>query len=225
MPASGRNASGRVTGGVLALALAASLAACGDDQFKGAQAEVGREKIKPTLPAVPSFEIPPANPDGSHTVKEMRIKGRKFLEQEIKIKGYVTWIYDCPTALRSRGISEEEVQRILKEDPMQCSRPKFRLGDTADAGEDRTVKVVEVPRFPTEQERKVFKEEIKDPTIWRPVPQIKVGDEVVVTGAWKVSSGRGDSDMAGLLVYGSLENLTTPWSTATVLAELEKKKR
>jgi hypothetical protein len=212
--------------GALLIALASSLAACEGEAFKGPQPEVADEKdtIKATPPAVPTFEVPPANPDGSHAVKEMRVKGRKYLDQEIKVKGYVTWIYDCPTALRSRGLTDEAIQKILIEDPMQCSRPKFRLGDSPDAGEERTVMVAEVPRNPTEQERKVLKDELKDVTKWRPVPAIKVGDEVVVTGEWKTSSGRGDTNLRGLLVYGSLENLTTPWSTAAVLAELEAKK-
>jgi hypothetical protein len=201
-----------------------ALAACEKDQFKGAEAEVGREKIKPDLPAVPAFDIPPVNPDGSHSVKEMRVKGRKLLDQEVQVKGYVTWIYDCATAIRTPEMSDEDVKKIITEDPTRCSRPKFTIGDAADAGEDRSVKVVEVPRFPTEQERKVLKDEIKDPTIWRPVPPLKVGDEVIVTGDWKQRAPHGDADMDSLLVYKKLTNVTqNGWNTDAALAELEKK--
>lgn len=197
---------------------------CKKDQFKGAEAEVGREKIKPDLPAVPSFEIPPVNPDGSHAVKELRVKGRKFLDQEVTVKGYVTWIYDCATAIRTPEMSDEDVKKILEEDPMRCSRPKFRIADSAEAADDRTIKVVEVPRNPTALERKILKDEIKDPTIWRPVPPLKIGDEVIVTGDWKQRAPHGDSDMDGLLVYKTLQNVTQGWSTETALAGLEKKR-
>ena len=94
--------------------------------------EVGREKIKPDLPAVPAFDIPPVNPDGSHSVKEMRVKGRKLLDQEVQVKGYVTWIYDCATAIRTPEMSDEDVKKIITEDPTRCSRPKFTIGDSAD---------------------------------------------------------------------------------------------
>lgn len=213
-------------GSLLALLCVVPLATtgCKKDQFKGAEAEVGREKIKPDLPAVPSFELPPVNADGSHAVKELRVKGRKFLDQEVVVKGYVVWIYDCATAIRTPEMTDEELKKILVEDPMRCSRPKFRIADSADAGEDRSIKVVEVPRYPTELERKILKDEIKDPTIWRPVPPLKIGDEVIVTGDWKQRAPHGDSDMDGLLVYKTLQNVTQQWSTETALAGLEKKK-
>lgn len=215
---------GRVAIGLSFSLLAALAGACGEDQFKGAEAEVGREKIKPDLPAVPAFDLPPVAEGGQHSVKELRVKGRKFLDQEITVKGYVTWIYDCATAIRTPEMSDEDVKKIIEEDPMRCSRPKFRIADSPDAGEDRSIKVVEVPRYPTAQERKVYKEEVKNPEIWRPVPPLKVGDEVVVTGEWKQRAPHGDSDMEGLLVYKSLQNVTQQWDTQTALAGLEKKR-
>jgi hypothetical protein len=196
-----------------------AFAGCEKDQFRGAEAEVGRETIKPSLPDVPSFELPAVAADGSHSVKEMRVRGRKYLDQEVTVKGYVVWIYDCATAIRTPEMSDAEVRKIITEDPMRCSRPKFRIGDSPDAGEDRSIKVVEVPRHPTEQERKVLKDEIKDPTIWRPVPPLQVGDEVVVTGNWKQRAPHGDADMEGLLVYQGMKNLSQTWETQTALAE------
>jgi len=204
---------------------AGELAGCEKDQFKGAEAEVGREKIKPDLPAVPAFDIPPVNPDGSHSVKEMRVKGRKFLDQEVQVKGYITWIYDCATAIRTPEMSDADVKKIITEDPTRCSRPKFLIGDAADASQDRSVKVVEVPRLPTDQEKKVLKDEIKDPNIWRPVPPLAVGDEVIITGDWKQRAPHGDSDMDGLLVYKKMTNVTQAgWTTDAALAGLDKKK-
>ena len=208
--------------GVLALT-SMSLGGCKKDQFKGAEAEVGKEKIDPDMPATPAFDLPPPNADGSHTVKELRVQGRKYFGQEITVKGYVTWIYDCATELRGDGLGDADVKKVLEESPERCKRPQFRIGDTADAGEDRTIKVVEVPRAPTKQEAKVLKDEIKDPTIWRPVPPLKLGDEVVVKGDFTQKAPHGDSNMDGLLVYKTLQNVTTPWSTDEALAKLQKK--
>jgi hypothetical protein len=200
-------------------------AACEKDQFKGAEAEVGKEKINPDLPAVPKFDLPPANSDGSHTVKELRVKGRKFFDQEVTVKGYVTWIYDCATAIKSPDMTDEQVKKIIEEDPTRCSKPKFRLGDAIDSAEESTIKIVEVPRYPTALEKKNLDEkELKDPTIWRPVPPIKVGDEVVVIGDWKQRAPHGDSDMDGLLVYKTLTDNTSGWSTENALLALDKKK-
>jgi hypothetical protein len=203
-----------------------ALAACEKDQFKGAEAEVGKEKINPDMPAVPKFDLPPPNAEGP-TVKELRVKGRKYFEQEVTVKGYVTWIYDCATAIAQPGQSPEDVKKIIDEDPTRCSKPKFRLGDAPDSAEEQTLKVVEVPRYPTALEKKnLDKKEIEDPTIWRPVPPLKVGDQVIVVGDWKQRAPHGDSDMDGLLVYKTLTNasMTPPWSTDAALAALATKK-
>ena len=198
-----------------------SLASCEKDQFKGAEAEVGKEKINPDMPPIPKFDLPPPNADGSHTAKELRVKGRKYFEQEVTVKGYVTWIYDCATAVRGPDETDDQVKKRIDEDPTICSKPKFRLGDAPDSNEEQTIKVVEVPRYPTKIEQKnIDKCELTDPTIWRPVPPLHVGDQVVVVGDWKQRAPHGDSDMDGLLVYKSLTNSATtpPWSTEAALA-------
>lgn len=223
MPGRGRDASTCVLAFALS-ALAVTSTGCENDQFKGAEAEVGREKIKPDLPAVPSFKLP-SSTDGNPSVKELRVKGRKFLDKEVSVKGYVTWIYDCRTAIRTPEMTDEDIEKILEEDPMRCSRPKFMIADSADTGQERSIKIVEVPRSPTERERKILKDEVKDPTIWRPVPPLAVGDEVIVTGDWKQRAPHGDADMDGLVVYKTMQNVTQGWSTETALAELDKKKR
>ena len=208
-----------------ALLALSGLSACEKDQFKGAEAEVGKEKINPDMPAVPKFDLPPPNADGSHTAKELRVKGRKYFDQEVTVKGYVTWIYDCATAIRTGDMTDEQVKKIIEEDPTRCSKPKFRLGDTPDASEEQTIKIVEVPRYPTAIEKKnIDKTELENPEIWRPVPPLHVGDQVTVIGDWKQRAPHGDSDYNGLLVYKSLTNDTTQWSTEAALAALPKKK-
>lgn len=184
------------------------------DPFGAAIPEVTDEQISVDLPAVPSLEAPALYPDGSHTVRELRVAGRKLLDQEVAVRGRVTWIYDCVTALRNEDpdLTEAKARKLKLAHPDRCRLPRFRLADAIADGEARSIKVVEVPRQPTRAEKKALpKEELADPAIWRPVPPLAVGDEVTVTGTWTLRAPRGDSDMDGLLLYGSLTNITQGW--------------
>jgi hypothetical protein len=184
---------------------------CKDDQLKGAQAEVQKSQIKVTVPTVPAFEVPPVNPDGSHTVKELRVLGRKYLKQEIMVKGIVVWAYDCVTAVRQGTEDEAATRARIEADPTICRRPTFYLGDTADTQVEKAKAIVEIPRPPTTAEKKNLpKEEIKN---WPAVPPYKVGDEVLVTGQWVITSPHGETDTDGLLVYKSMKNITQSWES------------
>src|SRR5678816_3879193 len=116
--------------------------ACEKDKLSGPEAEVTKSNVKMSLPQVPSFDLPPSNPDGSHSVKELRVKGKKLLDTDVVVKGYVTWAYDCATALREPGMDEAAVQKIIDDDPTKCERPKFYVGDcllyTSDAADERS---------------------------------------------------------------------------------------
>ena len=120
--------------------------ACEKDKLKGPEAEVKKSDVKLNLPAVPSFDLPAANADGSHSVKEMRVKGKKLLDSEITVKGFVTWAYDCPTAVRTPGMTDKDLQKLIDEDPARCERPKFYIGDAADTPAEKSMWVVDVPR-------------------------------------------------------------------------------
>lgn len=190
---------------------AGGLAACEKPDFEGAEAEVKDHNIKLDLPPVPEFELPQPHPDGTHSVDEMRLRGKRFLGQTIQIKGYVLWIYDCPTAIRTADETNEEVEKRIEEDPTLCSRPNFRIGQTANQPKDKGVWVVENPRPPRPDEIKNGDEEmVKEmQAAFDAVPEFKVGDEVVVTGKWELKSPRGFSDSDGLLVFESIENKTS----------------
>src|SRR5688572_20046808 len=112
-----RSVSQKVAG---ALAVAAAVPilsgslGCSKDQFEGAaKAEVAETNIRIELPAVPEFKMPSPYPDGTHPVAEMRLKGNKMLDTEVRVKGYVIWVYDCATALRTPDMTDKELQRIL----------------------------------------------------------------------------------------------------------------
>lgn len=217
---------------VVAVATGLSLGACEKDKFKGAEAEVGRDKVKPDLPPVPTFALPDINADGSMPVKILRVNGRKFFEKEVTVKGHVTWIYDCFTSVRANSEfadrTDEQIRKYIEEEPDRyCRKPLFRLGAEGTDPDDQTIKVVNVPRYPTATEKKLLpKEELANKELWRPVPPLALGDEVIVTGTWvqRAPTG-GESDMMGLLVYGTMTNVTKTWDTATALTAPPKKGR
>lgn len=199
--------------------------ACGDDQLKGPAAEVKRSDVKVTLPQVPGFELPPPNPDGSKSVKELRVKGKKLLDSEIVVKGVVTWVYDCKTALRQPGMTDKDVEKLIYDDQTKCDRAKFYLGDAADTPAEKSLWVVEVPRPFTKRElenkkRKEQEEDLKNPSMGKcdakkkgDCPVYEVGDQITVTGSWKQGSPHGDRNSDGLLVYKKMKNETKGWES------------
>jgi hypothetical protein len=213
--------------GTLALSIGvAALGACDKDKLKGPEAEVRKSEVKVSLPALPAFDLPPSPADGSHSVKEMRVKGKKLLETDVTVKGVITWAYDCPTAIRQPGVSADAVQKMIDEDPSKCERPKFYIGDGAETPPEKSLWVVEVPRpyYKVELER-LPREEIRHPPPDRcdpkdpkksACPPYKVGDEVEITGTWKLTSPHSERNSDGLLVYKHMKNLTQSWESPVV---------
>ncbi len=207
---------------VPALALLGA-AACETDKLKGPAAEVKKSDLKVSLPPVPGFDLPAANPDGSKSIKEMRVRGKKLLDNDITVKGIVTWVYDCKTALRQPGMSDKEVEDLMFEDQTKCERPKFYIGDSAETPAEKSMWVVDVPRPFTKRELKNLKpkaqkDELENPQSRRcdakkkgNCPVYEVGDTVEVTGTWKLASSHGDRNSDGLLVYKKMKNVTKEW--------------
>ena len=207
---------------VPALALLGT-AACESDKLKGPAAEVKKSDVKVNLPPVPAFDLPPPNPDGSKSVKELRVKGKKLLDSDVTVKGVVTWVYDCKTALRQPGMSDKDVEKLMYEDQTKCERPKFYIGDKADTPAEKSMWVVDVPRpfSKIELERlkpAAQKDELANPSNRRcdikkkdDCPVYEVGDEVIVTGKWTLASPHGDRNSDGLLVYKKMKNVTKNW--------------
>ena len=190
----------RVTGVALSLALVVA-AGCQKDQLQGAKAEVQKTSIKLDLPAVPDFAMPQSNPDGTHSVAEMRLRGNKFLDTEVKVKGHVVWIYDCATAIRTPDMTDKDVARILEEEPEKCNPPHFYLGDKADTPPDRGIWVVDVPRPPRKDDKNLPPEEQAVMAArYKALPPFKLGDEMVITGKWSLESERRFRNSDGLLV-------------------------
>ncbi|MEJ7598589.1 MAG: hypothetical protein WKG01_11830 [Kofleriaceae bacterium] len=193
---------------------------CESDKLKGPEAEVRKSDVKLNLPPVPGFELPPPATDGTHSVKELRVKGRKLLETPIKVKGFVTWAYDCPTALRAPGQSDTDVQKLIDEDPTRCERAKFYIGDEASTPAEKSLWIVDVPRPYNKKEIKnIDKKNRVDPDRCEPdekkkdpmksiCPPYKVGDQVEIEGTFSLSSPHSERNSQGLLVFKRMKNVT-----------------
>lgn len=210
-----RSMHGRTHGGqisavmpVTALLLCAALGLACEDPIERSrpQPEVSQSTVKLELPEVPAFDVPAPHPDGSHSVREMRLKSAKLLNSEVRVKGFVTWIYDCVSELQGPDESAADVRKRVEEDPTLCQRPHFFIGDSPDTSGERSVWVVDVPRKPRPDElRNMGRQERA--SLQKP-PRIDLGDEVLVTGVWNRESPKGFSNSEGLLVYKDLENLS-----------------
>lgn len=175
-----------------------------------------------TLPALPDFVIPRANPDGTHTPREIRLRSKQILDREIAIKGVITWVYDCVTANRGPNETAAQVQKRIDADPTLCERPKFYVGDSSSTSPDSSIWVVDVPRVYNKLElARIKKQERTDPGKCEPdgdpkkkvCPPYRVGDEVEVVGKWALTSPHSERNSDGLLVYARMKNVTQNWST------------
>jgi hypothetical protein len=205
-----------------------AFAACDKDKLKGPEAEVRKAEVKLNLPPVPDFNLP-ASSDGSRSVKELRVKGKKLFESEITVKGVVTWAYDCATEVRQPGMSEKDVQKLIDEDPTKCQRAKFYIGDSADTPPEKSLWVVDVPRPYNKLEMERVKKADrnlanypdrcepgeKDPTK-NVCPPYKVGDQVEVTGKFTPASPHSERNSDGLLVYKKMKNITQNWESPVI---------
>jgi predicted small lipoprotein YifL len=200
-----------------------SLAGCGKKGLEGPEAEVKKTDVKVDVPPIPDFTLPAASGDGSHSVKELRVKGKKLLETDITVKGVITWAYDCATAIRKPDQSDKDVADMIEKDPTKCERAKFYIGDTAETPVEKSLWVVDVPRpFNKAELKNLTKEELKNPAADRcdqrdpkkaMCPVYKVGDTVTITGSFKQSSPHSERNSDGLLVYKTLKNETQTWES------------
>ena len=175
------------------------------DDLPGPQAEVAKNPAKVDVPPVPGFELPATEP-GFHGPRELRVRGKAVLDTEIKVKGYITWIYDCAAVIASRNpkMKHAQVLAAIDKDPTLCEGPKLALGDAKGTSRDASISVVDVPRPPTTGERKrMSKDELK---ALPAVPKLAVGDYVVITGTWALASPHAEHNANGLLVYKALEH-------------------
>lgn len=175
------------------------------DDLPGPAPEVAKNEGRVDAPAVPPFDLPITEP-GFRGPRELRVRGKALLGTEVKVKGYVTGIYDCAAdlALANPEATRAQIMMSIDKEPALCGPAKFYLGDTKETSRDSSISIVDVPRAPTKSERaKLSKAALK---ALPPVPRIATGEYVVLTGTWATQSPQNEHNPDGLLVFKSLEH-------------------
>jgi Tfp pilus assembly protein PilF len=156
---------------------------------------------KVELPAVPDFALMSTAGD-IHDVKELRVGGKPLFNTDIKVRGYVIWIYDCISDVRKPGEAKAVTQKRIDDDPTLCERPKFYLGSQKTTPVEKGLWVVDVPRPPNKLEKERLPK--ADLDAWPRVPTIKVGEYVTLTGHFDLQSPHRERNSDGLLVFASI---------------------
>ncbi len=105
------------------------LAACGQEAQTGG---VEEPQVRPNLPPVPTVP-PPAHPitypDGTYTVYGVRKRVAHTIDTEVKVTGYITWVYTPPTCPEGRTCPPAKM-------------PHCRIADTANETDERKTLVL-----------------------------------------------------------------------------------
>lgn len=177
--------------------------------------EVVAATAKVDLPAVPAFDLPPVV-GGVHGARELRVAGKDLLGSDVKVSGYVIWIYDCATSVAKAGETHAQAQVRVDADPALCQRPRFYLGEAKDTPVETGLWVVEVPRAPNKLElARLPKDQLAK---WPAAPRLAVGDFVTVTGKFTQSAPHGDKNSDGLVVFASVAK-TSPSSPLAAITD------
>jgi tetratricopeptide (TPR) repeat protein len=145
---------------------------------------------------IPAFELPVMEP-GYHAPRELRVRGKALLGSEIKVRGYVTALYDCSEALAASNpkVNRDQIAAAIRDDPSLCDRTMFWLGDAHDTPRETSIAVVAPP---------------PDPRRARALPRVSVGDYAVITGTWGGDAQAADRTTDPVLRFASAERWTPP---------------
>jgi hypothetical protein len=119
------------------LFFAVAMSACqggGSGATMGPEPEaVAMAPLKVDLPPPPSFaasDIPEKYPDGFFTIRGVRKQRAKTLGTEVKVRGYLLEVYQCPVCPK-------------KQTCKACDQPHFILGDKADTKKEKALMIVD----------------------------------------------------------------------------------
>ncbi len=196
------------------------------DDLPPPQLEVMKHPAKVVTPPVPAFDL--QTEPGFHAPRELRVHGKPVLGTSLKVKGYITWSYDCVEAIASanRRASREDIVAAIQRDPSLCERPMFSLGDLRDAPREASILVVSAPPLGPPTKGPGAKPPEVEPRPRPAMPKVAVGDFVVVTGTWTSDPARAERDTDSVLVYEALEHAvpaaaSAPSEPTTAVKELE----
>ena len=193
-----------LAGSAMSLALAPALA------FAQGQA---LPPVKVNLPPAPNFDAataPVQYPSGEYSVYGLRKGMTKILDKDVRVKGYLLYLYECPP--ETRKCNEEQDAKRKKEKRKAaakgappavaeapqggcrpCEQPHFFLSDTPTTKIERALLVADYP--------------IKDWKSGKPKAiQVKQGEQYVVTGTFAINSITGFAASNGLIVHKRTED-------------------
>jgi hypothetical protein len=173
--------------------------------------------IKVNLPPSPSFaasNIPTQYPSGELSVLGLRKMKDKYMDKDVRVKAYLTEIYECPPELRKcndelNEKTKKEKKKALKKggDALvqdvqadrggcrPCDQPHFFMGDTPTTKQARALLIADYP--------------VKDWETGDPKPlEAKVGEQYVVTGTFSINSMTGFAASNGLIIHKKFEDLS-----------------
>jgi hypothetical protein len=163
-------------------AIVVGLALVGCSSEGGGSARIGDEpeqvtlpQIKVNLPPSPSFQkehAPESYPDSAYSVYGVRRQIATTLNKEVRVKGYITEVYECPPC-------------PTKNCPKQCDKPHFYLSDRANGPKEEALMVVDYPKEDAKKKKTTF----------------DVGVQHYVSGTFSKTSGTGFSNSDGLLIF------------------------
>lgn len=175
--------------------------------------------IKVNLPPSPNFDAekaPIQYPSGEFSVYGLRRNMSKYMDKDVRVKGYLLELYECPAELRkcnedAAAKSKREKKKmkpgapppveVKSADCRPCDQPHFFIGDSPTMKKERALLVADYP--------------VKDWKTGKPKPlELKPGAELIVTGTFAINSITGFGASNGLIIHKRLED-----TTGKVLAE------
>jgi hypothetical protein len=172
------------------------------------------DKIKVNLPPSPNFDVqtaPVQYPSGELSVYGLRKGMTKHLDKDVRVKGYLLEIYECPAEIRK--CNEDAAAKAKRErakaarsakagEPpapaekgacRPCDQPHFFIADTPQAKKERALLVADYP--------------VKDWKTGKPKPLVaKTGEQYVVSGTFSINSMTGFAASNGLIIHKKFED-------------------
>lgn len=193
---------------VIAVVCLACLAGCGQE---GQATGVEEPTVRPNLPAVPTVPPPPHPinyPDGTYTVYGVRKRIEHTIDTEVKVTGYISWLYVRPECPEGRTCPPGKM-------------PHLRIADTANETDERKTLVL-VGYAANQEEIDDAREALergREPVLPEgeglpPIPtDFEVGRRGVFEGRFTRVSGSGFLESEGLLDYRRHQLEGTPEPT------------
>lgn len=171
--------------------------------------------VQVSLPPSPNFKVsdaPAQYPSGELSVFGLRKNRDKYMEKDVRVKGYLVEIYECPAELRKCNDALFEKKKAEKKKAMAkgadamaavnvdrggcrpCDQPHFFIADGPNVKKERALLVADYP--------------VKDWETGKPKAlEAKAGQQYIVTGTFSVNSMTGFAASNGLIIHKKMEGV------------------